>query len=84
MSLLFTLLDTAFYVYTIAIIIYILMSWLPGSRESAFGEALGSICEPYLEVFRKIIPPLGMIDFSPIVAIIAIHLARQGLSVLFS
>lgn len=83
MSQLLYLLDTAFIVYSYAIIIYIFMSWFPGARESSFGVFLARICEPYLEQFRKIIPPLGMIDISPIVAIFVLHLARAGLSTLF-
>ncbi len=65
-------------IYSFALIVYIFMSWFPGARESQFGELLGKICEPYLEIFRKFIPPLGMIDFSPIVAILLLHFARQG------
>jgi YggT family protein len=66
-----------FYMY--ALIIYIFMSWIPNARETKFGEILGKICEPYLEVFRRFIPPLGMIDISPIVAIFALQLAASGL-----
>lgn len=73
------ILDLALNLYSWGIIIYIFMSWFPGARESTFGEILGKICEPYLEVFRKFIPSLGMIDFSPIVAIFVLHLARIGL-----
>lgn len=76
-------LDLALSLYSWAIIIYIFMSWFPGARESSFGEILGRICEPYLEMFRKFIPPLGMIDFSPIVAILVLHLARSGLTQFF-
>ncbi len=83
-EMIFLLLDTAFSVYFMAIIIYILMSWLPGARESTFGQALASICEPYLEIFRRIIPPLGMIDISPIVAIILLRLAKDGLNILLN
>ena len=80
----YNLLQTAFQVYMYALIIYILMSWFPGARESTFGEFLGRICEPYLEQFRRFIPPLGMIDFSPLVAIIVLQFAvRNGLPVLF-
>ncbi len=75
----FNLLSTALYIYSWALIIYILMSWFPGARENAFGQFLGRIVEPYLEPFRKIIPPIGMLDISPIVAIIALHLASSGL-----
>ncbi|KFN04449.1 YggT family protein [Bacillus clarus] len=70
-------------IYSWALIIYILLSWFPGARESAFGEFLARICEPYLEPFRRFIPPLGMIDISPIVAIIALKLASSGLVSLF-
>ncbi|QDP40105.1 YggT family protein [Radiobacillus deserti] len=84
MDLLFTLLYYAIQFYTFALIAYILLSWFPGARESSFGEFLGRICEPYLEPFRKIIPPLGMIDISPIVAILVLRFAINGLTVLFS
>lgn len=69
--------------YSFAVIVYVLMSWFPGARESRFGEVLGSVVEPYLEVFRKIIPPLGMIDISPIVALIVLQFASYGLLDLF-
>ncbi|WP_067838786.1 YggT family protein [Amphibacillus sediminis] len=77
-SLLFRLLN----LYQIAIVIYILMSWFPGARESTFGRFLASIVEPYLEPFRRIIPPLGMLDISGLVAIFVLQLALQGLFVL--
>ncbi|PEY41374.1 hypothetical protein CN354_06050 [Bacillus cereus] len=70
-------------IYSWALIIYILLSWFPGARESTFGDFLARICEPYLEPFRRFIPPLGMIDISPIVAIIALKLANSGLISLF-
>ncbi|MGP4072576.1 YggT family protein [Piscibacillus sp. B03] len=70
-------------IYSFALIAYILMSWFPGARDSSIGQFLAKICEPFLEPFRKIIPPLGMIDISPIVAIIVLHLASNGARVLF-
>jgi len=80
----YNLLQTAFQVYMYALIIYILMSWFPGARESTFGEFLGRICEPYLEQFRRFIPPLGMIDISPLIAIVVLQFAvYNGLPVLF-
>ncbi|WP_010649446.1 YggT family protein [Oceanobacillus massiliensis] len=80
---LYTLLHYAFVFYGYAIIVYIFMSWFPGARESSFGRILTRICEPYLEQFRKFIPPLGMIDLSPIVAILVLQLARAGLGEFF-
>lgn len=68
----------AFQIYFFLIIIYVLMSWIPGLRESSFGELVEKVVEPYLGIFRSIIPPLGMIDFSPIVALLALELIRSG------
>jgi YggT family protein len=68
--------------YSFLLIIYILMSWIPSSRDTSFGRFLEKICEPYLGFFRKFIPPLGMIDISPIVALLVLNLALNGLRVL--
>lgn len=73
------LVSLAITLYSWLLIIYILMSWFPGARDTSFGEMIGSLCEPYLEIFRRFIPPLGMIDFSPIVAIIVLRFAGYGL-----
>ncbi|WCF10067.1 YggT family protein [Paenibacillus thiaminolyticus] len=67
-------------IYRWLIIIYVLMSWLPNVRESFIGEILGKIVEPYLGLFRRIIPPIGgMLDISPIIAIFALHFVYMGL-----
>lgn len=71
-------------IYSFLLIASILMSWLPNAKESRIGQMLAKITDPYLDIFRKIIPPLGMIDFSPIVAIFALNLASNGLVVLFN
>ena len=42
-------LQSAIQIYSYALIIYILLSWFPGARESKFGDFLARICEPYLE-----------------------------------
>lgn len=83
MVLLFNIIATIINYYSWALIIYILLTWFPGARESAIGQFLARICEPYLEPFRKIIPPLGMIDISPIVAILVLKFAISGLRQLF-
>ncbi|WP_226037950.1 YggT family protein [Aquibacillus saliphilus] len=80
---LFSIVSTVMELYSFALIAYILMSWFPGARESSIGSFLGRIVEPYLEPFRKIIPPLGMIDISPIVAILVLQFASTGLWALY-
>lgn len=81
----FKIVSFALEIYSYALIVYILMSWFPGARESNFGLTLSRLCEPYLEQFRKFIPPLGMIDISPIVAIYVLFFARtSGLGALYN
>jgi len=83
MVLFLYLLSKAVTIYTYALIVYILMSWVPSIQQSSIGKFLGRICDPYLDIFRKIIPPLGMIDISPIVAIFTLRLAMSGVAYLF-
>ncbi|MDZ5470717.1 YggT family protein [Bacillus sp. 31A1R] len=83
MTFIFGVLTTLISYYSWALIIYILLSWFPNARESGIGQFLARICEPYLEPFRKIIPPLGMIDISPIVAILVLRFATNGLQQLY-
>lgn len=70
-------------IYWFICIIYIFMSWVPNARESSFGQAIGKIVEPLFAPFRKIIPPIGMIDISPLVALFALRFAIGGVDYLF-
>lgn len=68
-------------IYTFMIIGYILMSWIPNARDSFIGELLGKLVEPFLAPFRKFIPPImGMIDISPIIALLVLRYAAIGLT----
>lgn len=73
------LIAIAFYVYSLMLIAYILMSWVPAAQNSVVGRVLEKVCEPYLGIFRKFIPPIGMIDISPIVAIFLLNYIQKGL-----
>jgi YggT family protein len=66
-----------FVVYTLLIIAYILSSLffafggrVPYSRPiNAVLGFLRDVCEPYLSIFRRFIPPLGPLDLSPVIGI---------------
>lgn len=61
--------------YELLIIAYVLMSWFrPRGVFYDIYRTLGTLVEPWLGIFRRIVPPLGMIDISPIVALIALRL----------
>ena len=67
-------------IYQMILFFYVLSSWFPGVRSSKLGTFIGSLVEPYLLIFRKVIPPLGMIDFSPFIAFWVLNLATVGLT----
>jgi uncharacterized protein YggT (Ycf19 family) len=66
-------LDVFVSVYTLAIFLYVITSWiqLPHSLRPA-QRFLDEVCEPYIRLWRRILPTAGPIDLSPIVAVIAL------------
>lgn len=73
-----------FYFYYLLLIIRIFLTWIPSIRwEQQPFAWMRSVTDPFLNVFRGIIPPIGgMLDISPILAIIVLQLL-QGLIVGF-
>lgn len=78
-------LSTVVYVYILLIIFYIVVQLLfaaglrpPYSRTTdAVLGFLRDVCEPFLRIFRRILPSFGGIDFSPIVAIIVLEVLNS-------
>jgi YggT family protein len=76
--------DKLFLVYLILIFIRILLSWIPRMPYNPVLQAVvgfvHDVTDPYLRLFRRIIPPLGAggfgLDLSPIVAIIVLFIAQ--------
>ncbi len=67
-------------VYVLLIFAYILLSWfrLPYSPTlDRVQRFLHETCDPYLRLFRRIVPSLGALDLSPIVAVFALVFAGQ-------
>jgi YggT family protein len=67
-------------VYFLLIFAFILMSWvrLPYSIWlSRIQRFLYDVCEPYLRIFRRILPPFGPLDLSPMVAIFVLWIASR-------
>ena len=54
---------TLFRIYSVCIVVWCLSSWI--------------IVEPYLSVFRKVIPPISGVDLSPIVALFVLNLVER-------
>ena len=56
---------------------YILTSWVPQIKNNFIVEFLEAVCEPYLKLFRKFIPPIGMLDISPVIALIVLSVIQN-------
>ena len=73
-----------FLVYILLIFVYILanMMFSLGLRPSyskyvdAITNFLRDVCEPYLKLFRRFIPPIGMFDLTPMIAIIVLYIVQ--------
>ncbi len=63
--------------YEYSMLAYILTSWVPQIKNNFIVEFLEAICEPYLKLFRKFIPPIGMLDISPVVALIVLSVIQN-------
>ena len=63
-------------VYSMLIFVYVMLSWFPTDRGilADINTVLGKIYNPYLNLFKKFIPPIGgMVDVSPIVALLVLQ-----------
>ncbi|BAF60006.1 MAG: YggT family protein [Pelotomaculum sp.] len=79
MNIIITSLDVAFQVYTWLLIVRILLSWVRHNPYQPVIRFIYEVTEPFLSLFRRIVPPVGPVDFSPIVAFFVLHLIRQVL-----
>lgn len=62
--------------YSMVIFVYVLLSWFPTDRGilADINRVLARVCDPYLNLFKRFIPPIGgMVDVSPIVALLVLQ-----------
>ncbi len=74
-----TFIDTFFFALNLAILARVLLSWVQVDPYNPLVQLLFQVTEPILEPFRRVIPSVGMIDISPVVAIIVLQIVQQVL-----
>jgi len=68
-------------IYLGLLFIRVLLTWFPNINWSSQPfAALSQITDPYLNIFRSIIPPLGGMDFSPMLAFLALSFLQRALA----
>jgi YggT family protein len=74
--------DIFLWVYTLLLFAYVLTSWIRLPYRpwlNRIQRFLYDVCDPYLRIFRRFIPPVGPLDLSPMVAIIVLIVVRNVL-----
>lgn len=67
------LLDWLLLVYTLVLLVYAVLSWIPDLRGSRFAAWLAILVEPLLNPIRRIIPPIGGLDIAFLILILLIQ-----------
>jgi YggT family protein len=79
---LLNIISLIFQVFTLMLFARIIGSWLPELNQYRFMQFISFYTDPYLDLFRKIIPPLGMIDISPIFAFLGLGVIEYVLKLM--
>ena len=70
-------LATAIQLYSFVLLARILISWIPNvDRDNPIVQFVYQMTEPVLEPIRRSMPPMGMVDISPIIVFIGLHILR--------
>ncbi len=68
-------------IYSILLIIRVLLTWFPNvDWSNPLLSTLSQLTDPYLNLFRSIIPPIGGLDLSAILAFIALNLITSAIA----
>ena len=67
------LLNLTIWFYTIAIFVYVILSWIGQGRHHPIGEVLADLIEPVLRPVRRILPPIAGLDLSPLLVLILLQ-----------
>lgn len=79
----FSTCSTLITAYSFACLLRIFMSWMPQFEYSAPGRFIASLCDPYLNWFRRFsFTRVGAVDFSPIIALGVLSVASMSFSTL--
>ena len=73
-----SIIATLIYFYSILIVLRIFLSWLPSINwDHQPMKFVRIITDAYLDIFRRFVPPLGGLDFSPIVALLVLSIIQE-------
>ena len=80
---LFQFISNIIQIYSIILVIYALLSWFPGAPESALGQMVNRLVEPFLSLFKKLPLQFAGLDFTVLVAILLLNFLERLVAQLF-
>jgi YggT family protein len=75
--LLYQIVQSLFFIYTLLLLGRIVSSWIPNGNQYKIVHFIAFYTDPYLNLFRMIIPPIGMLDISAILAFLALRFVEK-------
>lgn len=79
MMFIINLVNRVFYIYSLVLVVYALLSWFPNGRQSSLGQFITKLARPYLDIFDQFIPSIGGLSFNVIIGIFVLELIQRGL-----
>ena len=66
--------------YSLMILACVIIRWIPELQHNKIAEILSRIVDPFLAMFRRVIPPIGGLDLSAMIAMVLLQMAASGLA----
>ena len=63
--------------YSLIVLVAVIMSWLPIDRRNPLWTIVNGLTEPVLAPIRRVLPPMGGLDLSPMVLLIALQFLKR-------
>lgn len=76
------IISAIFTTYTFLLLVRVIGSWFPKFSSSKWMRFVAFYTDPYLNLFRKFIPPLGMLDLSPMIAFFSLQIIQYFLQMI--
>ena len=65
--------------YSFVVLVAVVLSWIPTARNNRFARAVEAVTEPVFQRVRRVVPPMGGFDMSPLIVMIGLQVLRRVL-----
>jgi len=63
--------------YSLLVLAAVVLSWVPAARDNQIARYIEAVTEPVFERIRRVVPPLGGFDLSPMLLLFALQILRR-------